>query len=187
MANPRLSRRYAKALYDLAKERGEESKVLEDMSYFDALCQQSREFRNFVKSPIINPDKKEEVFTTLLKEKVQTLSLDFILLLTRKGREKGLDEIAKAYREIYNADKQIKILKLQTATKLDQAEIDRIVSQVKSQIDARELEVQVTINPDLIGGFVVEVEDKLFDASVLRDLRDVRNQFDKNYYISTFR
>ncbi len=187
MVNPRLARRYAKALYDLAKERGEEVKVLSDMNYFDELCEESRDFKNFVKSPIINPQKKEDVFNEILKGKVQPITLDFILLLTRKGREKGMDEIAKSYREIYNSDKDIKILKLHTAQKLEQDEIDKIVNKVKSQIDAKELEVEVTVNPDLIGGFVVEVEDKLFDASVQRDLRDIRNQFHKNYYISTFR
>ncbi len=187
MYSPKLSRRYAKSLYGLAKERGEEDTCLKDMEYIHQICVESPDFENMVESPIINPEKKEDIFNAILKGNVSELSLQFVLLMTRKGREKHLKNIAEAYVTIYNTDHRIKILSLTTATELSQTEIDKIVNKVKSQVDASELEVRHTINPDLIGGFVVQVEDKLFDASVKRDLNDINKQFHKNAYISNLR
>ena len=61
MPNPRLAGRYAKSLIDLAIERDELDIVYNDMLYFDAVCKQSREFVNVLKSPIISPDKKVQI------------------------------------------------------------------------------------------------------------------------------
>ncbi len=187
MYNHTVATRYAKSLYGLAKDRGEEDTCLNDMQYLYEVCEQSEDFENLVKSPIVNPEKKEEIFDSVLKGKISELSLAFVQLMTRKGREKNLKSIASAYGDIYNKDHKIKILHLTTATKLENAEVDKIISKVKSQVDADEMQVEVVVDEELIGGFVVQVEDKLFDASVKRDLEDIKKQFSKNSYVSSLR
>ncbi len=187
MYNQKVATRYARSLYGLAKERGEQDQCLQDMQYLYDVCNQSEDFENLVKSPIINPEKKEDIFNAVLKGKISELSLAFVQLMTRKGREKNLMSIADAYGDIYNQDHKIKVLKLTTATQLEESEINKIVDKVKSQTEADELEVSVEIDPELIGGFVVQVEDKLFDASVRRDLEDIKKQFSKNTYVSSLR
>ncbi len=187
MYNTKVANRYAKSLYGLAKERGEQDTCLRDMQYLYQVCKESPDFEMLVKSPVINPEKKEDIFNAVLKDKISELSMAFVQLMTRKGREKDLMHIADAYGDIYNVDHQIKKLHLTTAKPLEQAEIDKIVNKVKSQVDADKLELEVKIDPELIGGFVVQVEDKLFDASIRRDLEDIKKQFAKNTYIPSLR
>ena len=187
MQNPRLAARYAKSLLDLAVEQNQLDSTLADIKLLDTICTQSRDFANVLRSPVINADKKQAIIEAVVANKLSPLTKAFVTLLTNKGREANLPEIAKAFISQYKEMKNIRTVKLTTATPVSDAVKQKIMQRATASLNDSQVELVETVNPDIIGGFVLEMNDKLFDASIRRDLNDVRTQFTKNIYVSQIR
>lgn len=184
MPNPRLASRYAKALLDLAVQQNAVDTTLQDIRTLDAYCRQSRDFANVLRSPIINADKKQAIIEAVLGNNISAITSGFMKLLVNKGREANLPEIAEAFLGQYKAMKNIKTVKLTTATQLSDTVKAGIIKNVTASMHKGEIEVTEVIDPSIIGGFILQMDDKLVDASVRRDLNDVKAQFQKNIYVS---
>lgn len=187
MPNPRLATRYAKSLIDLATEKGQLRKVYEDMLYLQAVCKGSREFVNLLRSPIVKADKKESVLTAITAGKVTELTAAFNKLLVTKGRESDLPEIVSAFIDQYNTIMGIHKVKLTTAVPVGDELKNNIVNKVKAESGLENVELETKIDENLIGGFVLEFNNNLVDASVLRDLKDIKKQFADNEWIHNIR
>jgi F-type H+-transporting ATPase subunit delta len=183
MPNPRLANRYAKSLVDLAVEKDQLEVVYADMKYLQIVCASSKEFVNVLRSPIIQADKKRSILKAVTTDNVSNLTALFNNLLVTKGREGELPEVVEAFIDQYNSIKGIHKVKLTTAVELSDTLKNSIVNQVKSSQNFDTIELDAIVNPDLIGGFVLEFNSNLIDASILRDLKDVKKQFSKNVYV----
>src|SRR6185503_2857014 len=114
MPNPRLAARYAKSLIDLAIEKGQLDAVYNDMLFLQGIIRSSRELANLLKSPIINPDKKDKILEAVTGGRVSAILSTFIKLLIAKGREAYLAEIVTAFIDQYKEYKGIRTVKLTT-------------------------------------------------------------------------
>ena len=185
MQNPRLATRYAKSVLDLAVERNSLEAVLGDMRVLNGICTESRDFEVMLRSPIISGDKKLSVINEILKRfNVNEITHAFINLLVAKGRELTLPEIAAAFIDQYNILKNIRTVKLTTATPMHDAIKKTIESKIASDMPKDTIDLKTLVDDSLIGGFVLEVEDKLYDASVKKSLNDVRTQIVDKSYVS---
>jgi len=182
MPNPRLAARYAKSLIDLSTEKGQLEQVYADMQYLQAVCKSSRDFVTMLRSPVIKADKKESILTAITKDKVTPLTAAFNKLLVTKGRESDLPEIADAFINQYNTIKGIHKVKLTTAVPVSDTIMNDIVGKVKASSGLENVELETATDDSLIGGFVLEFNNNLVDASVLRDLKDIKKQFSGNIY-----
>ena len=187
MNNPRLAIRYAKSLVDLATEKGKLNDVYKDMKFIGAVCQSNPDFVALLKSPIIKENKKNQIIESITKDRVSELTGLFIHLLASKGREANLPEIVTAFIFQYNVINGIHKVKITTATVMSTEMKDIFISKIKSSANIQNIELETNVNEKLIGGFVMEMEGKLVDASILRDLRDVQKQFMNNDYIHRLR
>ena len=183
MSNARLAGRYAKSILDLAIEQGQLEAVYADMKYIQAVCNASSEFVNLLRSPIIKADQKNSIINAVTKDKVSLLTNSFTVLIVKKGRESDLPEIATAFVEQYNALKDIHKVTLTTAVEVS-AELQHAIAQkVKTAHSFASVELASKVDPSLIGGFVLEFDNNLVDASVVRDLRDIKKQFQQNLFV----
>lgn len=187
MPNPRLASRYAKSLIDLAIEKGQLEQVYADMQWLNAVCKGNRDFVNMLKSPIINSDTKRKIVEAVVKGSVSEMTNGFNSLLVAKGRESFLPEIVTAFISAYKEYKNIKIVKLTSATALSDAMRTAIVEQVKRSAGFEKIELEEKVDPEIIGGFVLQIGDKLVDASIAYDLRSIAKQFDNNDFIYKIR
>jgi F-type H+-transporting ATPase subunit delta len=187
MPNPRLAARYAKSLIDLAIERNQLEAVYNDMQYLQAVCKASKEFVNLLRSPIIKADKKDAVIGAVTKGKVSEITSAFTKLLVAKGRESDLPEIVNEVVTQYNTIKGIHKVKLTTAIAVSDELKNDIISKVKTEAGLENIEMETKANEALIGGFVLEFNNNLVDASIARDLRDIKKQFDENIYVHHIR
>jgi F-type H+-transporting ATPase subunit delta len=185
MQNPRLANRYAKSLLDLAIESGQLDAVQKDMQLMQALCKH-REMANLLKSPVINPDKKQAVLDQVTGGKITELTASFNRLLIRKGRESVLSQIAEAFISQYKDYKKIKVVKLTTAVPVSDAIKKNIVSKVQ-QNGVGQVELQTEVDPEIIGGFILQIGDKLIDTSVAYDLNNISKQFMNNDFVYKIR
>ncbi|NCI48863.1 ATP synthase F1 subunit delta [Sediminibacterium roseum] len=187
MPNPRLADRYAKSLIDLSTEKGQLEAVYADMKYLQAVCKSSKEFVAVLKSPVINTDQKNNIVAAVTKGKVSALTDSFNTLLVKKKRESDLPEIASAFIDQYNAIKGIHRVKLTTAVPVSDELKKSIEAKVKSAQNLGSVELETVVDEKLIGGFVLEFNNKLVDASILRDLNDVKKQFAGNLFVQQLR
>jgi F-type H+-transporting ATPase subunit delta len=187
MLNPRLASRYAKSLIDLAMERSELEKVFGDMKWLNDVCKSNRDFVQVLRSPVIKPDVKKKVIAAVTNGRISEMTSVFIRLLITKGRESNLPEILTAFIASYKVHKNIQIVKLTSAEPLSDAVKEAIITQVKKSAGYQHIELEEKVDASLIGGFVLQVGDKMIDASVLYDLKTIAKQFENNDFIYKIR
>lgn len=187
MQNPRLAARYAKSLLDLAVEQKSLDATLQDVQTIDATIRSSRELAAVLKSPVINADKKDAIVEAVFGSKLSPLTRAFVKLLTSKGREGTLAEMAASFMSQYREMNNISQIKLVTAAPVSDAVKEGIRQKVAASMPGQSVEMTTEVHPELIGGFVLEMGDKLVDASIRRDLNDIKKQFTQNLYVQNIR
>jgi F-type H+-transporting ATPase subunit delta len=183
MPNPRLASRYAKSILDLAVEKGQLEPVYDDMLYLQQLTKVSRDFLNLLRSPIVSNDKKLSAINSVIAKNVGELTLVFTRLLVIKNREGELPEIIVSFIKQYKEKKGIHTVKLTTAVPVSDAVKDQIIEQVRNTSGMQNIEVESVVDPNIIGGFVLQTGDQLIDASIAYDLKQVARKFENNDFI----
>ncbi|MEO8110315.1 MAG: ATP synthase F1 subunit delta [Ginsengibacter sp.] len=187
MSNPRLAHRYAKSLVDLSIELDQFKSVHDDIMLLNSICLKSREFILMLKSPIISADKKCKIIQVITSGKISKTTQKFIKLLSAKNRESFLPDIITAFIEQYNTIKGMHKVRLTTATPVSDEIKKSFITKIESTYSKNNIELESIVDEKLIGGFVLEMEGKLIDASIIRDLNDVKKQFQNNDYIHKLR
>jgi F-type H+-transporting ATPase subunit delta len=188
MPNPRLASRYAKSLIDLSIERNQLEAVYNDMQFLQRVCKGNPDFVNLLRSPVVPSDKKQSIIDAITKNNISVLTAAFLKLLINKSRESDMPEIVSAFIAQYNAIKGIHKVRLTTASAISDDLKNAIVSKVKKEANLENVELDAKIDEKLIGGFVLEFNNNLVDASVLRDLKDISKQFkERNVFVRNIR
>ncbi len=187
MNNPRLAVRYAKSLLDLAVEKDQLDVVYNDIKLLQSICKSNPDFITLLNSPIISEHKKNSIIDAVTVGKLSAITTAFIKLLGVKSRESNLPEIVTAFLEQYNTVRQIHKVKLTTAIPINDELKNSFLKKIKASNNIENIELETTVDDKIIGGFVFEMEGRLVDASVSRDLKDVKKQFQNNDYIHKLR
>jgi len=184
MSVQRIASRYAKSLIELAQEQNKLEAVTEDMKSFKTLLE-NRDLYLLLKSPVVGTDKKKQIFKVLFEGKFDKLTSAFLDLLTTKVRESYVPEIVTEYLAQYKRLMHISTVTITTATELDEKTLGAIKSKLlESKATDEKVEIVSVVDPNLIGGFVLEFDDKIYDASLSSKLEDLKRQFRDNLYVS---
>lgn len=184
MSVQRIAARYATSLIELAKEQNKLEAVTEDMKTLKAMIA-NRDLLLLLKSPVVPASKKKAVFKLLFEGKLDEMTSAFIDILTTKAREAYLPEVVDDYMVQYRRLKHISTVKLTTAIPLKEGVVEEVREKLKSSgVTSNSMEFTLEVDPALIGGFVLELEDKVYDASLLDKIKGLRRQFRENLYIS---
>ncbi len=176
MAAPtQIAHRYAKSLLEMAKETNKLEIIKGDIDLFNDTVL-NRDFALLLKSPIVNKAKKLEVLTALFGGKMDELTMSFFQILTRKSREEGLEDIGLAFIEQYNALNGITQVQLITADVVDDAFMSSVEAKLKANGISGTLEIEKIIDASILGGFILQIGDRLFDSSVKRKMELIKNE-----------
>ncbi len=170
-----VASRYAKSLLELSIERNNLDKINDDMVQLSEVCEESKDLVNLLNNPVVNSDKKTNVFDKLFKGKMDDLSLSFIHLITKNKRENILPNIASSFTELYKAHKHILDVELTSATPLEDAAKSKIIDKVKAKYEGFKINLIEKNDPSLIGGFVVKIKDMQIDSSIASQLTNLKN------------
>src|SRR5689334_542858 len=183
MLNPRLAARYAKSIVDLAVEKNQLEQVYNDMLFLQAICKSNRDFVILLKSPVVKPDKKKTILTSITNGKVNAITATFCNLLIQKAREYYLPEIITSFIDQYKGLKQIYTIHLTTAGPISDDLKKQIIGKIQDKTVMKNIDLKIKVNEDLIGGFVLEMGGNLVDASIAYDLHKIKTQFMNNDFI----
>jgi len=173
MSVTRIASRYAKSLLDLAVEQGNLDTVVEDIKTF-AGAAKNRDLYLLLKSPIVKGSKKMDIFKAIFDGKLDKLTMAFFDIILRKGRETYLPEIADEFIEQYKQLHKVSTVKLTTAQPISDTALEAIKAKLLgSTVTKESVQIETDVDESLIGGFVVQVGDKLVDASVAHKLKEM--------------
>ncbi|MFN0216933.1 MAG: ATP synthase F1 subunit delta [Saprospiraceae bacterium] len=186
MSVTRIATRYAKSLIELAVEQGKLAQVSTDIQSL-ASSVANRDLKLMLKSPIISADKKNAALNAIFGKQMDSLTMAYLTLLVNKGREGYLPEIASEFVEQYKNLQKITTVKVISATPLSDGVLADLKSRLlKSGITNANLEMESSIDPELLGGFVLEFDNKRYDASIANKLLELKSEFKKNLYIKEY-
>lgn len=176
MSDYRAAYRYALALLSVADEAKQLDEVHRDVTLVEKLANESRDFMLFLKSPIVNHEKKKKIFAELFHGKVGAVTEKFLLLLASKGREGLLPQIIREFYKL--RDERLGILEVttRTATTFTPEQEARLIRQLELAT-RKKIRLAFVFDPALKGGFKVQHDDTVWDASVLRQLEVLRDRF----------
>lgn len=186
MKNLRVAARYAKSLLDLAQDQNKLEVIKSDVENLQEMLG-NRDFYLLMKSPIVSPAKKKSILESIFSAaKLDEMTTAFGRILISKGRESNLPEIVTAFQQQYKALKNITGVRITSATALDPTELHDIKAKLlASDSTGQDLDIETAVDPSLIGGFVLEYNGKVYDASVAHKLKEIRKEFSKpNAYVS---
>jgi len=185
MKEIRVANRYAKALFELAIELNVLDQVKVDAELIKNVCDQNRDFVSMLKSPVIKDVKKIAIINEIFKGKLHELFLKFLVIITHNRREELIAEIAKQFIVIYKKYKNILPANLETSVEVDAETRKNLVALLEKHTKA-EIELTEEIKKELIGGFILSFEDKQYDASIKRQIKNLRKEFNINLYAKGF-
>ena len=136
----------------------------------------SRELLLMVKSPIIKADKKWNILDKLFSGKVNELTSKFLHLIINKGREKYLLDITKAFEHQYQQLQQVTPVKITTAVPLNDELLSKIQKTLKESGKVEKTEWEKEVDEEILGGFILEFDDQVVDASVRGKLEKLKRQ-----------
>jgi F-type H+-transporting ATPase subunit delta len=178
----RVDIRYATALLQIAKERGIEKDVYDDMLEIRALTVTNMDFKNFLKSPTLKTSQKTHILKVLLENVLHQLTLDFLLLILKKARVGNILNIATAYVRLYRVENHLKTVTVYTEKTLVTKQRQDLEAMLTKQMPGETIELRPQVYPGVIGGFVLRYDDYLYNASIARHIKNFHLKLESNQY-----
>ena len=169
MNNGKISIRYAKALLSSAKEAKVEEQVYSEMTTLDSAFAQIQLLKQAMTNPTLTKEDKIKLLNSVFNNKASKLTQGFINLVVENGREDYFHRIALSFQELYRKDKNIVVTHLTTAIELDEPLKKKIINSVEEQENSK-VELRTEVNPEIIGGYILDIDGKRLDASIIRQL-----------------
>ena len=176
MDNGKISVRYARALLNIARQQQCEHEVYEGMTRLTSNYDQAMtQFNEILTNPIIAVADKVSLIKTAVGEPLHPCLARFIEFVAEQKRESGIYRIALKYQEMYRESKDILLTRVTTAADLPDATLRKLKGFVEQNFDCT-AEMHVKVNPTLIGGFVLDIENDRMDASVAGQLEALKQK-----------
>ena len=185
MSDFKVASRYAKSLLDLSIEKDVVDEVQKDMQIFDNLCRGSRDFYLMLKNPIINHHKKLKILDKIFSQKFHKVSLSIFKLITQKQRESYLPAISSQFLFQYNIYKGIEKAKVTTTFPLTDDLRTEFITAVKN-MTGKKVELEEKIDKEILGGFVLKLNDRQVDDSLSGKLKELKLKFQHNRQVAAF-
>ncbi len=169
MADYKVSMRYAASLLDLAVEKDMMDIISADIELILHAMEQNRELARALANPVIKPDVKVSILDEIFKSRVNAETMHFIRFLVKKGRENLVQEIAEKFLRLRDERAGIVNVNVRTAFELTDSQTAELKNKIETML-SKKARLKIKIDPDVVGGFVAQVNDTVYDASVKHQL-----------------
>jgi F-type H+-transporting ATPase subunit delta len=176
MTNRKVARKYNLALYFTAIERKSVEEVKKDLVDIKKSIEGSKELSNFILTPVISAEKKTKVFEAMFSGKVNELTLRFLVYLCEKNRINLLYDITDDFATLVNEKQGVVLAKVKTAIEITDGEKKALTDKLRL-FTGKEIQATYSVDPAIKGGFIASVDDKIIDASILRQLELLKEKF----------
>lgn len=165
MRNQAVAQRYAEALFQVSSAQGSLEKVDAELAGLSQVLAENKELVNFLSSPIVEASDKKQVVTQLFSGKVDAMVLNTMLLMFDKKRGDAVAALHETFRTLFNDYRKRTKVRVVSALPMDEQEVAGIKREL-AKATSREIEMDVAIDPEIIGGLVVSIGDQVIDSSL---------------------
>ena len=176
MSKFRAAYRYALAVISVAEEQKKLDEMNSDFQFLEGNINQSRDMLLFLKSPVVNSERKKRILSELFQGTVGDVTMKFLNLLASKGREGLLPEIIQQFYRLRDQHLDILNVTARTAVKFSDAQEHQLIGQLE-RVTKKKIRIGFVVDPSLKGGFTVQYDDTVWDASVRHQLELLLEQF----------
>ncbi|MEA2553509.1 MAG: F-type H+-transporting ATPase subunit delta [Fimbriimonadaceae bacterium] len=176
MHDIRVAKRYAHALFDVAKKHDVIPAVEDDLTGIVSLLTNNRQFRTLLLSPQVSRDEKFSLIDRLFSDRITAITLQALRLVLEKNREHEIEWVQREFIKLRREHENVLFATFTTAEAIDEDQKRRLVAKLE-QLTGKRLETEYTIDPHLIGGARVAYENYVLDGSLRGGLRRLREKF----------
>ena len=177
----KISVRYAKAIFLLAKEKNILDEVYKDFVLIRESIQGASGFRDVFSSPVISPKDKLKMLTNSFSKSVHEISMKFLVLVVEKNRETYILDIARNFESQYRKENNIKQVIVTTQNNLSKALADNLSQIVTNAFDSK-VDIKNITNDEMIGGIIIRIENQQLDLSVKTQLQEIKKSLKSKSY-----
>lgn len=173
MLTSKAAKRYAKAFFSLAQDKGSLSEIRADFQALASLISQSEEFTVLLSSPLVAHAKRLELLKSLLEGKLTKTAMDFVLFLYKKERTAILADVC-AYFEIFcNEAANVQEITITAAAELSVTQVKAIEVKMEAKLN-KTIKSTIELDSALLGGFKIAVGDQVIDHSITAQLEALK-------------
>jgi F-type H+-transporting ATPase subunit delta len=170
-----MAGRYATALFELARDNKAVDAVKKDLDQFDALANGSADLNRLVRSPVFGADEQLKALSAILaKAGITGLAANFLRVITTNRRLFAVRDMIRAYRALVARHKGEVTAQVTVAEKLNDKNLDALKSALKSVTGGKDIDLDVNVDPAIIGGLIVKVGSRMVDSSLRTKLNSIK-------------
>ena len=170
-----MAGRYATALFELARDNKAVDAVKKDLDQFDALANGSADLNRLVRSPVFGADEQLNALSAILaKAGITGLAANFLRVITTNRRLFAVRDMIRAYRGLVARHKGEVTAEVTVAEKLNDKNLDALKSALKSVTGGKDIDLEVKVDPAIIGGLIVKVGSRMVDSSLRTKLNSIK-------------
>jgi F-type H+-transporting ATPase subunit delta len=170
-----MAGRYATALFELALDNKAVDSVKKDLDQFDALIAGSADLNRLVRSPVFGADEQLKALSAVLtKASITGLAANFLRVITTNRRLFAVRDMIRGYRSLVARHKGEVTAQVTIAEKLSDKNLDALKSALKSVTGGKDIDLDVKIEPAIIGGLIVKVGSRMVDSSLRTKLNSIK-------------
>jgi F-type H+-transporting ATPase subunit delta len=170
-----MAGRYATALFELARDNKAVDAVKKDLDQFDALANGSVDLNRLVRSPVFGADEQLKALSAILaKAGITGLAANFLRVITTNRRLFAVRDMIRAYRALVARHKGEVTAQVTVAEKLNDKNLDALKSALKSVTGGKDIDLEVEVDPAIIGGLIVKVGSRMVDSSLRTKLNSIK-------------
>ena len=180
-ANPlasKIAAPYARALFDFSVENNIMHQITADFQNLEIFLDKTPELTDYLDNPIVSQEAKREILTKTLKSQVNSETFKFLIVLVDRDRINLLKPIITNYLELVYETASIKTIEVSTAFPFTNLQKNTLVQKLKELTNAREIRLVITVDPSLIGGFLIKTSSKVIDFTVKNQLQTLAKHLD---------
>ena len=174
MSSTRAAIRYAKAILDIASDKGVAQAVNNDMTLIASTIKSNKELSTFIENPTTKVEVKESALQEIFAD-TNAVTKSLFRLLFENKRFEILDSVATEYNNLFDESNGVEIAKVTTAIAMDSALEAKILAKIATFSD-KKITIENTIDPSIIGGFILRIGDKQYNASVANRLQTLKRE-----------
>ena len=169
---------YAQALFDFSVEKNIMHQITADFQNLDIFLEKSDELLEYLNNPIVSQEAKCEILTKTLESQLNTETFKFLIILVNRNRINLLKSIITNYLELVYETASIKMIEVSTALAFTNLQKDTLIKKLKDLTNAREIRLVITVDPSLIGSFLIKTESKVIDFTIKNQLQKLAKHLD---------
>jgi F-type H+-transporting ATPase subunit delta len=174
----KIAQPYAEALLEIADSSNNLKVITEDIQNLENTLKSSEELRKALNNPLLTIQNKQLLLTKLFKEKLSNLTLNFLMLVIQRKRAILLEEICKQFRILSYNKSGITIAEVISSTPFTEQQYNLLVKKIQEIANTKQVQLNVEINPELIGGFTIQLGSQIIDSSLKGQLKQMASHLD---------